>query len=239
MIKTYKQAAKDVRGVTKAPRTTTTLGGTSLFGYIPGAPVEIPLDHRTGGSWSAGNNPVKYTDPDGNETKPLILKQVESVIKMGIFLYNNREAIQKIGIGTAKAAMGVGLATLGVGGGAAITVGSSGAAVVGGVAVADAAIVAGAAITTVGAKDIVDGIVMMMQGNGNGSGSSDTEPASEKTAISMRKQIERDLGQNAGRDFHEMKEGPDRTLLQLKEDAASVYKDYGKSELLPKWMAPE
>jgi hypothetical protein len=93
MIKTYKQDAKAVRGATKAPRTTTLLGGISLFWHIPGTPVDeaqhlpgqgevfnyvnshgyskvwfnTPPDHRTGGSWSAGNNPVKYTDPDGKE----------------------------------------------------------------------------------------------------------------------------------------------------------------------------
>ncbi|MDR1148291.1 MAG: RHS repeat-associated core domain-containing protein [Spirochaetaceae bacterium] len=59
------------------------------------------------------------------------------------------------------------------------------------------------------------------------------QPASEKKAIDMRKQIERDLGQDAGREFHDMKQGPDRTEEQLKEDAESVYSDYGKPELLP------
>jgi RHS repeat-associated protein len=60
------------------------------------------------------------------------------------------------------------------------------------------------------------------------------EAASEKTATDMAKQIERDLGKDARRDFHDLKEGGDRTLKQLKEDAKSIYEAGGRTP--PKWM---
>ena len=61
------------------------------------------------------------------------------------------------------------------------------------------------------------------------------EAASEKTATDMAKQIERDLGKNARREFHDLKQGGgDRTLEELKEDAKALYEQYGKK--LPNWM---
>ncbi len=63
------------------------------------------------------------------------------------------------------------------------------------------------------------------------------EPASEKTAKSMAKQIEKDLGKDARREFHDAKQGEDRSLQELKEDASQLYKVYGKE--IPKWMRIE
>jgi len=62
-------------------------------------------------------------------------------------------------------------------------------------------------------------------------------PASEKTAKDFAKQIERDLGKNARREFHDVKTGNDRTLQELRQDAADIYQRYGKS--MPRWMQPK
>ena len=61
-----------------------------------------------------------------------------------------------------------------------------------------------------------------------------SEKASEKTARDMAKQIERDLGKDARRDFHDMKEGDDRSLEQIKQDAKALYEMHGKTP--PKWI---
>ena len=53
----------------------------------------------------------------------------------------------------------------------------------------------------------------------------------------MAKQIERDLGKDARREFHDAKQGGDRTLRQLKEDASQLYREYGKE--VPRWMSDE
>jgi RHS repeat-associated protein len=66
----------------------------------------------------------------------------------------------------------------------------------------------------------------------------DAQPASEKTAKDMAAQIERDLGKEARRDFHDAK-GPgaaDRTLGELKQDAEKIYEEHGK--VPPRWMRP-
>ena len=63
------------------------------------------------------------------------------------------------------------------------------------------------------------------------------EPASEKTAVSIAKQIEKDLGKEARREFHDMKEGRDRTLQELKQDTDLLYKQAGK--IAPKWLQPK
>jgi hypothetical protein len=65
----------------------------------------------------------------------------------------------------AKLAIGFGLASLGVGGGIGITIGSGGIAALGGVALADAAIVAGGVLVGTGTTDILNSIVMIMQSN--------------------------------------------------------------------------
>lgn len=60
------------------------------------------------------------------------------------------------------------------------------------------------------------------------------EAASEKTAIDIAKQIERDLGKEARREFHDMKELGDRTIQELKEAAKYLYDQAGKQ--LPRWL---
>jgi uncharacterized protein RhaS with RHS repeats len=60
--------------------------------------------------------------------------------------------------------------------------------------------------------------------------------AAEKTAKKMAERIERDLGKEARREFHDMKDMGDRTLQQLKDDAKSLYDEYGKQ--CPSWMQP-
>jgi hypothetical protein len=142
----------------------------------------------------AGNNPVKYTDPDGKASnQPLVLKQVETVVNIARFYNENKDAIQKIGIGAAKVAMGLGIGALGVGGGAGITIGSGGAAALGGVALADAAIVAGGVYVGEGAADVLDGIVMMSQGDNNGSGN-------------IKHLSEQEITKRTGSSVHEVKD---------------------------------
>jgi RHS repeat-associated protein len=64
----------------------------------------------------------------------------------------------------------------------------------------------------------------------------DEKPASEKTARDIAKRIERDLGKDARRDFHDAKESGsgDRTLSQLKQDARDLYRAAGKE--IPNWL---
>jgi hypothetical protein len=54
----------------------------------------------------------------------------------------------------------------------------------------------------------------------------------------MAKQIERDLGKDVRREFHDAKEGGvgDRTLDELKADATALYEAYGKGKQAPRWM---
>jgi hypothetical protein len=117
----------------------------------------------------AGNNPVKYIDPDGETPKTVLENQIESATNAIGFLYQKMEAAQKIGIGVAKLAMGVGIAALGVGGGGVLTFGSGGTAISDSVAVAQEAIIAGGLYVGAGIADVLDDIVMMSQSNGGGS----------------------------------------------------------------------
>jgi hypothetical protein len=107
-------------------------------------------------------NPLKYTDPDGKTPKMTLEIQIESAVKVMVFLYQNKDSIKKAGEGTTKIAEGLGVASLGVGGGAGITIGSGGTAALGGVALADAAIVTGGALVGAGATDILNSIVLMV-----------------------------------------------------------------------------
>jgi RHS repeat-associated protein len=61
-------------------------------------------------------------------------------------------------------------------------------------------------------------------------------PASERFARDIRKQINKDISEKAGREFHDMKEagGPNRTKAQLKEDARAVYENWNKTP--PRWL---
>jgi hypothetical protein len=61
-------------------------------------------------------------------------------------------------------------------------------------------------------------------------------PASEKQAKDIAKRIERELGKDARRAFHDAKEGGmgDRTMQELLDDARSIFKDFGKE--IPRWL---
>ena len=61
-------------------------------------------------------------------------------------------------------------------------------------------------------------------------------PASEKQAVSIAKQIEKDLGKQARREFHDMKDAAlgDRTINELRMDAQALYEQFGKE--IPKWL---
>jgi hypothetical protein len=56
------------------------------------------------------------------------------------------------------------------------------------------------------------------------------EKASEGFAKSLARKIEKDLGKDARRKFHDLKrDGIDRTKNELIEDAKSIYEEYGKA----------
>ncbi len=61
-------------------------------------------------------------------------------------------------------------------------------------------------------------------------------PASEKQAVSIAKQIEKDLGKQARRQFHNMKDAAlgERTSEELRMDAQALYEQFGKE--IPKWL---
>ena len=61
-----------------------------------------------------------------------------------------------------------------------------------------------------------------------------TEKAAERTAIDMAKQIERDIDKKARRAFHDADHLTDRTIDELKADAAALYEAAGKA--IPNWM---
>ena len=62
------------------------------------------------------------------------------------------------------------------------------------------------------------------------------QPASDKQGKQIGRQIEKDLGKETRKDFHDMKEkgAPDRTLDQLKADALDLYNQAGVEP--PSWM---
>jgi RHS repeat-associated protein len=60
--------------------------------------------------------------------------------------------------------------------------------------------------------------------------------ASEKVAVNMAKLIEKELGKDARRAFHDLKSGCDRTLQELKDDVKIIYDQYGKGKKPPRWM---
>lgn len=55
----------------------------------------------------------------------------------------------------------------------------------------------------------------------------------------MAERIEKDLGKNARRAFHDLKDGGDRTMQELKQDAADIYEQYGNGKEPPQWMRPD
>lgn len=126
------------------------------------------------------------------------------------------------------AAAGAGLGTLALPGGGTIAGGVAG----GGLGGAGGTYLG---YTAGGAVGGAVGNVFCNSGTG-GSGGKGGEPASESTAQDMAKQIERDLGKDARRVFHDAKEGGvgDRSLAELKAGAKALYDQFGKTP--PKWM---
>ena len=62
------------------------------------------------------------------------------------------------------------------------------------------------------------------------------QPASDKQGKKFASQIEKDLGKETKKEFHDLKESgaPDRTLEQLKADALDLYNQAGVEP--PSWM---
>ncbi len=61
-------------------------------------------------------------------------------------------------------------------------------------------------------------------------------PASEDQTVAVRKQIDRDISKQAGREFHDAKEGGtgDRTIEEVREDALDIYRQHNKKP--PSWI---
>lgn len=184
------------------------------------------------------NNPVKYTDPDGriinlssNVTAGNGLKQSQtdaSIVKRtaGLFL---------IGLGLLLdygSPLITGLIVYSSGGttvAPAINVGSK--------ALGKTLELAAAILyLTAGSHDSGDS-----QFSNSDENSKNRKPASEKCVRDMAQQIEKDLGKEARRDFHDMKDGAggDRTIEELKNDAQFIYDIYGNGKSPPNWMKPD
>jgi hypothetical protein len=67
-------------------------------------------------------------------------------------------------------------------------------------------------------------------------GTEGEKPASDKTGKDFGRRIGKDLGEDAKKEFHDMKEkgAPDRSLNQLKQDASDLYRQAGKD--IPNWL---
>ncbi|MCP4097094.1 MAG: hypothetical protein GY748_12725 [Planctomycetaceae bacterium] len=61
-------------------------------------------------------------------------------------------------------------------------------------------------------------------------------PASEKQVKSMAKRIQKELGKDARREFHDLKDKAlgDRTMQEALDDAVSLFEDAGKE--VPPWL---
>ena len=188
----------------------------------------------------AGNNPVKYTDPDGriinlssNGTAGNGLKQSQtdaSIVKRtaGLFL---------IGLGLLLdygSPLITGFIIYSSGG---TTVAVAPAINASSKALGKTLELAGATLyLTAGSHDSGDS-----QFSNSDENSKNRKPASEKRARDMAQQIEKDLGKEARRDFHDMKDGAggDRTIEELKNDAQFIYDIYGNGKSPPNWMKPD
>ncbi|MDD5412119.1 MAG: hypothetical protein PHF31_12020 [Methylobacter sp.] len=53
-------------------------------------------------------------------------------------------------------------------------------------------------------------------------------------ARDIAKQIEKDLGKKARREFHDLEHLVDRTAAELRADAQQLYEEAGK--VVPKWL---
>jgi RHS repeat-associated protein len=180
----------------------------ALGEYIPGAPINDEAKKRNGnlpgmgGVFNvvnfhlyhyAGNNPIKYTDPDGKESVPNTIKNiVNHIVNYEMPKTGNKtvDAVNKIGVGLIKIGVGNLLAEGGIEGGAAIAAGSSGALTVVGGAVAVAGVAAGATMTIAGAVDVIDGTISLMQGSNGQKGNDEFREKTKGANANDRQQVD-------------------------------------------------
>jgi RHS repeat-associated protein len=199
------------------PRAGRWLSGDPAVGeYIPSAPVNEEARKRNGslpgmgGVFNyanlhvyhyAGNNPVKYTDPDGNSSVDKFKNFANSVDQ---FIFENKEALLTIAVGGALIAAGNLLKGGSVGGGVAIAGLSGGLGAPAGVAVAVAGVGAGAVLEATGTITVATGLAMLANNNnyGTGGGRGDYREKTRGANANDRQQIE-SVAREAGIDKNE------------------------------------
>jgi hypothetical protein len=104
------------------------------------------------------NNPVKYTDPTGNQSISMTLQDLSA------FVSANRDALGTIMVGAIEVVAGAVLGGGGTAGGASLAVATAGAGTPAGVAVASSSIAAGQALIACGAATIGVGLASLTVG---------------------------------------------------------------------------
>ncbi|MEM5948986.1 hypothetical protein WKV44_10605, partial [Spirochaetia bacterium 38H-sp] len=143
----------------------------------------------------AGNNPVKYTDPDGREDRTIntggFLGGFQRVVS---FIIDNRDALLTISAGALMVVGGNILKGFGVGGAGTATVGSGGTLAVPAVAAGAAVVATGEALEVTGASTVAVGLTMLASGTNNG--------FSSKTPIGRRGNPIKTLGNNTSTEIN-------------------------------------